>query len=316
MSQKIIALILSLFCTEAVMGQKIHFSDTSNLWSVVTSSCGGDEHMPLVDVTYYSADTIFNGAYYKVLSGYQSNAFIREDTSEGKVYAFVADYPSYDTTEQLLYDYTLQFGDTFVSKFTRHVVSGIDSVVINNTIHKVWYLSCIGPFGQYNFVDYKVIEGLGCTNAPLYPSYPYFFEECIFEICFNNNGGNPVFGNAIDTFHWQYYPYFWFGTVYYDNVTSCAEDFNVAVHNVSGNATETLVFPNPITSSSKIILPGEISSGTLWITNQLGQLIQQREITRQKEINIGDAILQPGLYYYHIYDNINQVSLKGKFVRI
>ena len=290
--------------------QNIYFSDTTNKWRVINNSCGGDDHMPGVNIYYYSGDTNFNNHYYSKLSYYNHVIFVRDDTANSIVIAFAPGWPTYDTVERLLYDYNLIPGDTFSNQFASHVVSNIDSVSINGIFHRIWDLNSLtsGPF-----VGYRFIEGVGCINGPIYPLYPYFFEECYFESCFENNGINPPFNPAIDTFSWEWYEFGLFGLVYYDNTSSCDEDFGLSVKSSVPQKTAACVSPNPLTFDSEIVLPYVISSGQIMIVNQLGQTIQRSDFTLKKTLYIGNIVSVPGVYYYKVLDKQSNRLFTGNF---
>ena len=203
-----ILLICFLFCAFTANAQRIYFSDSSNQWRIAGINCGGDDHLPVPGVVKYTGDTLINGYKYSILphGGMDTNnIYVREDTMNNKVYAIYNTYPDYDTAEQLLYDYNLQVGDTFRSSHTIHVATSVDTVMINGDIYKTWQLSLVNYDSTWSFADYKVVEGIGCLNVPLYPLFPYFFEECVFEYCFENKGINPSFSRPLDTFSWDYF---------------------------------------------------------------------------------------------------------------
>lgn len=89
--------ILLCFCLP-VYGQKVRFTDTSNVWYYTISDQGAFKR-----TAAYGEDTVMNGHQYRKLEDF----WIREDTSARKVYGARS-----NGNEQILYDYTLAINDT------------------------------------------------------------------------------------------------------------------------------------------------------------------------------------------------------------
>ena len=207
-----------------------------------------------------------------------------------------------DTSEMVLYDYSLQVGDTFRTPFSNHYVSDIDSVMINSNWYKVWSLVQCAPF-TYIFGNYDVIEGIGCTFGIDYGITPLTFSETgTYLRCFANDGTNPALSTKVSGF--------------FNNTTSCSSTFGVGVgvHNVESNSTTATLFPNPIDESSKIVLPQTIQSGTLVILNGIGQTIVNTSFQNKDELVIGNVVNTAGIYYYRITDNQSGSVFSGKFM--
>jgi hypothetical protein len=194
-------IVLSFFIVHRGLGQKISFTDTSNLWIV-----DYHEFDPGIDKKYdgyfkFMDTTQVAGNQYLILKKYYYNSFyittayIREDTAGKKVYA--RNISATDTSEHLLYDYTLAVGDTFLmyhpSDTFRHVVSAVDTLFINTIAHRRWWFTHITP----NTINYEVIEGVGCMRDPLTPYFPRQLFGIGWHLkCFRNahtglSAGNP-----------------------------------------------------------------------------------------------------------------------------
>lgn len=146
-------LLFIAFCLSATFSstaQKIQFTDSLNVWleEGADASAGIFTHTRY----YYKGDTIINGLFYRTLYDqycsksmatwppsswicYNSRAGFMRDTV-GKVYWGSIDNGNF--SEVVLYDYTLQEGDSTVDgQFVRKIIK-VDSVSINGIYHKVW----------------------------------------------------------------------------------------------------------------------------------------------------------------------------------
>ncbi len=287
-------LILSIFSLQYSYGQKIRFTDTSNVWI---------ESISHPDYTYTNKyyngdDTIINGIRY--VKGY---GFYREDTVQNKVYLKHSN--SKDTSEHLLYDYNLITGDSFISiNYTNriptdtfiYVVTQLDSVLINSTLHRVWTFTYkYASLSFYYYPPYTVIEGIGCTSGLSRPLMPGIFENAKHLICFENNGN--IITVPIPT------------GGYYLSPQTCALSITSNVCNKNMVTT----YPNPANQYSKITFPYTILSGSLIITDIHGKTICSKDINNKKEMIVGD-LPASGLYFYKLTDLTNNQSYTGKFI--
>ncbi len=286
-------LLLSLFSLLSISSfcQKIRLSDTTNQWKVFYYSCVGDLGSSF-NISRYSTDTIYHGIAYKVLQDGYYTSFIREDTTAKKIFAirivnWIQPTSGPDTAEQLLYDYTLNIGDTFRCAVATHYVSSIDSVIINSTWHKTWLLlpfSCIGCPSSYTAFPYCVIEGIGSTFAPLTPLYPmHFYESCIALTCFNNRGTTPVLSHTVGA--------------YFNNSTSCSLTFGLDVNSTVINNNIAWIYPNPVIADLSITASYSIT--TVTISNLLGKTLYSQQYNAEK-VQLDVADLPAGMYLIRI----------------
>ena len=301
--KKTLLLVLLFLASFSSFGQKIRFSDSTNKWLCWLLALQLAPPIIEPDTFTYSGTMVLNGmTYLKLIQN--SNyciGYFREDTTSKKV--FIITLPLIDSNEYVLYDYTLQVGDTFKYPNTvSHYVSAIDSVTINGQWYKTWHLvptkdTTLG-YGVQN--DYDVIEGIGSIQFPLFPSNPTTFESSFVLTCFSNNNTtspvNPKVGRI------------------FNNTSSCDLTFGLKTTNMTLQSNKPLVNPNPITESSKIQLPYSIPSGSLTITNTLGQITAQIAFQNKQELPIGDLIKAPGVYFYRVTDNSIGETYSGKFV--
>jgi hypothetical protein len=97
---------------------------------------------------------------------------IRQDTLNKKIFVILLD----STTENILYDFSLQVGDTIKSVlhtlasdcfgFNTETIVSIDSIQVNGNYHRVFHFqgSCTGPNGG------SYIEGIGSDFGLLFPN--------------------------------------------------------------------------------------------------------------------------------------------------
>jgi hypothetical protein len=168
-----------------------------------------------LDIPYVNADSTF---FTKPKEpGYQGA--IRQDIENRKVYYI----PPADTNEFLLYDFTLQVGDTIkgfleINSFGTPIVQSIDSVLIGGQYRKRWNINQL-----YNI---SIIEGVGSTYGLILPLI----------------GDLNVVDLAYITFHCFCNDS---GLIYPSNVTECKVITDISnTINLSNNSL--LIYPNPI----------------------------------------------------------------------
>ena len=201
--------VMSAFTASA---QKIRFTDSGNQWSSFAFQA---DSPPFHNAFSYYPDTIVSGITYRHMhrsSGYlycsgaagvcpgfsgggSYDCLIREDTTAGIVYYRTT--TTTDTVEHILYNYNLHVGDLLsMHGFTDSVVS-MDSIVIDGVFHKLFNMrdTALGFMRSYT-----VVEGLGCTNSPL---FPILFDAC-FEfgeslVCYSRNDSFPAISAPINS---------------------------------------------------------------------------------------------------------------------
>lgn len=126
-------------------------------------------------------DTLINGLLYTIIetSNHQLYCEIRQDSA----LVYCKDFPG-DTTEFVLYDFTLQAGDTAHLRldggYMDYVVTSVDSILIGNRFHKRIRIP-----GNY-IVDNDFIEGIGSIQGLFYNMVPVF-DWWSDLACFSSN---------------------------------------------------------------------------------------------------------------------------------
>lgn len=275
--------LLLLFISATSYGQKIRFTDSTNEWTYYTFDQSGSNTLKIIKTYRYDSSIIFNNKKYLRLT-YQSpkvkpnqGFYIREDTLLNKVYYLK------DTFDAVLFDFSLNLGDTFFTGDGCNPTVGLlNTSFINGVGYKVFDMGT------------EVFEGIGSYDE-------FFITRCAHPdkwtklICFKNKG------NIIDVQHYS-------GIGYVLSKSTCALDVN----NITTNNRTISISPNPANHYSKIIFPYTIQSGRLSITDVLGKTICSKSITNKTEIAIGEMPAS-GVYFYMLTDSSGN-KFAGRFV--
>ncbi|MDF2437525.1 MAG: hypothetical protein K0Q95_1901 [Bacteroidota bacterium] len=171
---------------------------------------------------------------YSNYSDYRAG--IREDLAQKKV--FIVD--KYESQESLLYDFTLEAGDTIKGylSYGPMTVGLVDSVMINTTYRKRWHINAAIPNA------YEIIEGIGSSRGMLnaYNDFEYYSNLD----CFSENGSS----------------------LYPSNTGSCG--LLTSIDQITSPSEIFQVFPNP--SSGIFKIKAELNA-SIKVCNILGEEI-------------------------------------------
>lgn len=233
-----------------------------------------------------SGDTVINNLNYQKLSipylqsqstgtcggypiGYKGA--IREDIPAKKVYIV----PPSSNTEELLYDFNLQVGDTvkgYLESFTGYdVVQSIDSVLVGNSYRKRWDVN--------NCYFIYFIEGVGSTYGLLEPS-----PSCVTDFadislsCFQENGR----------------------TLLPDTITSCNLITSIQEEKVQ---TDVRFYPNPFSGSSQIQISQNLINASLTISDLKGRMIKRIANINGDNYTFSASGLAEGIYLARIEED-------------
>jgi hypothetical protein len=306
--KKIILFLLLLISINA-SAQKIHFTDTSNVWKQVFCLYN-DWYPPLIsfDTYHYVRDTMIHSVNYKIFNfdnycspnGHGAGSFIREDTIMKKI--FIRDV-AHDS-DIVLIDYNIVVGDTFKiynpysNNFKYYPVTSIDSTLIGGTWYKVWHFP---PFldsrGNMN-LNSDIIEGMGCVQHPTYLQWDGGVEPPGVSVyCFSNRGNTPVISPAVSSL---------------DNTTSCITTPHLA-QNTIAKTQKISISPNP-TYNEITINAGEIIKEAI-LTSISGSVVLHIK-PNSKQITLSIAPLPAGLYFAEVrYGDDGQGRYVGKVVK-
>lgn len=316
-------ILILLFVSAQADAQKISFVDTTNEWYVYKVTTITPSGFIVITHTvahyYYSGRKTINNKDYltvyaesnslRYVTKHNSNTnnydtqsidksqtgnilcYVREDSLSGNIYL-----TDTGTVEYLHYDYNSMVGDTlrpYTAYGDAYFVSVIDSILINNTHHKVMTMQ---PVKYSNFSSYRCVEGIGSLTDPfslsIIPS-SYHVGNTAKVICFKNQYGHLKTNDLPEI--------------------NCV-DTNLNVLNTTNNQSAAIiVHPQPATTYANIQLPEAIKSGALYLYNQVGQKLHIEAIQDKTLIQL-DAPATPGLYYYHISDNTTGRNWQGKIL--
>jgi hypothetical protein len=275
-------LLMPLLC-KISSAQKVYFSDTSNYW-ITKGVSYIDYYNPMFYNTFYSiadSSVVYNGKEFNILKrgDFEPIALVRDDTVENVVYITpLSGYHNFwiesDTNEFIFMDYNLNIGDTMVVRLmyhpsdstSYHVVTDIDSILINNIYHKRFKF-----FGGY---PYEFIEGVGSTYGPELNQW----EWAPILACFKNQDTVPC------------------------NLFNKCNPDPIAINELAFAATDFELYPNPASGSLRIRYAGQ-STGTfqLNLTDMLGR--EKRAIAFNNDATIDISALPPGIYFARILHN-------------
>lgn len=228
-----------------------------------------------------SGDTVINGLVYQKLTGVNPvwyKCAIRQDTLIRKVFII----PPAAITEELLYDFTMQVGDTvqgYIENYNnqKDIVLTIDSVMVGNNYRKRWKIN-----SGYNIY---FIEGIGSTYGLVEHSPGTIVDAPDFSIsCFRQNGN----------------------TVYPDTTTSC--ELITSVKPIEIQNDQLVIYPNPAHGSFTIEYDKSMNIKEIRLTDLPGKIIFRQQTGDQTKFQI--ANLPNGIYILTIIDEANHPTNK------
>ncbi len=253
-------------------------------------------------------DTIIRNTNYKKMysTDYDSltnnliyMAAIREDSMHRVYVLFSPNNPivynhNYnDSAETLIYDFSLNVGDTFfvsASPESIHIVNTIDSILVSGLWRK--RISFI-----QNGISLRIwIEGIGDTKGLFFPLM-IEFESYRLLTCYEDS------------------QIFWTNPLLVQNGIDC---FSVGIPEVGGDtkAPFVRVYPNPTSSTLNFEFEQAINeSSIISIYNTLGQKVKEVVIYKSQNsffVNLNE--FENGIYFYQISSR-NRDMLRGKFIK-
>ncbi len=293
--------------------QKIRFVDTANSWQTsggFSSSCMWERTARVANDTVLSGTTYKRFKYsivkFKVTTA-GCNAddgkgyFVRQD-GNGMVYYRA---PAIDAYEHVLYNYNLVPGDTISYSYSMYPggsvadsVVSLDSILIGTTYHRVWdFVSATGRGNR----AYSVIEGVGCTNHPLYPAFAGSCSDFYENLkCFSQSG-------LVNDFTMRMNSCAALGSNYYINCDYIP--FPIAVSNTI-TTQNVRVYPNPSVTLLNIdIDPLLITRASVTITDMTGHPVYVSaagSLTQSPQINT--ASWPNGIYILRVDQGNGTIS--------
>ena len=296
-NKTILYLTIFLFYNFYVNSQEYHqLLDHESEWHLTScsSTC-------INDVYYTNGDTTYNGYQYKILNGYHyiSRTFwLREDVSEKHIFL------SYDNgksrIEVLLYDFSLQIGDTILlsNPITPFPSNGgfykLDSIVsqnlLDNKSHKFFYLS---PTASNQSSDELPvwIEGIGGLTL------------------INGPGGTPDINRV-----GKISCYFNDGFLSYsqlDSLDRCTVKYVTGLKEIQRHSNS--IYPTIFESILRLEDVSEVSEVVIYSLR--GEEVYRRKLNHQSYENLELSHLEKGFYVIRLYDN-NLPVVSKKIVKL
>jgi hypothetical protein len=308
--------------------------DSVNIWGVYDAL----DMYDLKFVFIISNDTIISSKEYRVVETHVMNYmyiglvdlhFMREDTIAKKVYV----YDESTMTDVLLYDFSLQVGDSIFLSFGDtsvfvtpgsyqtnlkdswyHIVHDFSIPSLTDTSsYRVLYLEADSMMEQYDSLPQNMywVEGVGCQSTldyrnSLYPVCNAFSsvedEKGLIPRCY----WSPLEHYPIMPTQYVYNKVVNGVCVYRSDslISGYCSNLNcpcsMTITNIEKNNNKMVVFPNPTTTSLKV--ETNFSNAHYQVFDTYGRMVSIGEISGN-QIDVSD--LMPGLYFI-------QVDSRGK----
>jgi hypothetical protein len=275
--KKLLFLISVLFTLASLAQQPVYFPfpDSNAQWNMHVLNMG----WPPIDENYsiiISGDTLINGLLYHNLTivnpaGYKGA--IRQDTLNRKVFII----PPAAATEELLYDFTMQVGDTvkgYIENYlnTKDIVENIDTVLVGNNYRKRWKIN-----SGYNIY---FIEGIGSTYGLVEYSPGTMVDAADVSIsCFRQNSI----------------------TIYPDTITNCGLITSFKPIEILNDRLR--IYPNPSNGSFTIEFDKPLNIKEIRLTDLLGKIVFRQQTDNRTKLEITN--LRNEIYILTIIDKDN-----------
>jgi hypothetical protein len=292
----IVQLLLAFTISSAVSGQSYHqLIENGKTWNILTMTMG-----PWYTSSYsFDGDTIINNFTYQKLrsvdkfssSGYYLGA-MREDTILQQV--FYRDM--YMTEDGLLYDFSLQQGDT-VSIISNtgmkgfsllYSVDSLDQVPDENgALRKRMYMSA-----NMNNSGEVWVEGVGSSQGLISPGNWSYMADLNWSLLCSKRDGEVVYYNPL--------------------LDTCYIDY-VGIPKINSGATAIHISPNPVADVSVLQFTNNINDCfILEIYSLMGQLLR-RETSTGNQFYIYNKDYSNGLYFFKLIGPDKEFAT-GKFI--
>lgn len=244
----------------------------------------GDTNIQNFEYSKLYKDTLSSDSFF-IFSHSQLIGFIRDDTSKQ---VFLRDTNS---TERLIFDFSLHVGDTFSPLSPNGVVTGIDSIFIDNAYRKHFIIDpglALWPLEYVEGVGY--LSGQGVFSNWLYLNIG--IHKSFQLLCLRDKG-----------------------TIIY-NIGSCYIDestVQTGIDEMTQINSKVIVYPNPFSSSTIVLTKIELKNGDLIIFDIHGQEIKKIKNIHGQQILINRSGLISGIYFYQLKEE-NEIISTGKLI--
>lgn len=303
-------LIPTLFVTETIAQNDYHpLLDTSVIWNFErVTEC--EPYTPYYHFHYsllLEEDTIINDVEYHKLkkpafefttpawfSGEMEDCgpnpmetgyigALRENTTLRRVYFL----PAGETEESLLYDFSLEEGDTLVGYFSEIVyepltITIVDSVLIGSTYRKRWIISVEGSDIEYSI---QYIESIGGLHGLVEPDPFFFMHGPVTTLTCYSNGD---------------------GIIYPDGDESCMIITDFDNHVAAEPGID--IFPNPSYGFITLSYKGSFQAGNSFfrVLDVHGRVIKEQTFTNS-QTTISTESWPAGMYLLQVKSETKEI---------
>lgn len=271
----LITTFLLVFCFKDSYSQTYIPMLNNSTYNLVSANFQGPENLTLTP----GIEVVIGSHTYKKYADptiYSSDNYIREDIAAKKVYRNVAG------SEQLLYDFSLQVGNTItLSDGKIYTVNSITNVNVIGGQRRMFYL--IHYIGTFPGNSETWIEGVGSNRHPFKPTYEmYFSDPYIYTTCSAQNGIN-IYNHGIAN-------------------GSTATDCSMLLNSNDENYLSHKIFfsPNPFKNELTITSEFNFENSNLKMYNSLGQLVKEVKKLNGPIATITRENLKSGIYFIQI----------------
>ncbi len=241
----------------------------------------------------YHKTFTFNGDFHSSLcggTGFLNSTSIgigyRQDIPNKRIYKCCPD--------TLAYDFNLSLNDTLPGTFNysssndRNYISSIDSVLMDNSYRKEYWISIVGghSISDSNYV--ALIEGVGSTFglfAPLIPN----FESYSTLLNFTQSDTIPTYN-------------------------PCGFMFYTGINETKSENNKITLSPNPFTSQTTLSFGEQQTNTTVLITNLLGEEIKTIPHVHTQQLVIDKGEMKAGIYFVQTIDDAKRICNKKMVV--
>ena len=205
---------------------------------------------------------------------------IRQDSIARKIYIIQPN----NTTEDVLYDFSQNVGDTLNSILIfcgPEIITAVNSVIIGTTYHRRLITS-----SNCNWFTIEIIEGIGSNKGLLELFVGFEYGGSL--ICLSHNGQ----------------------TIYPDTTTYCEVTVGITEHI---EKIHTSVYTNPLKDKFEVSLSQRISDIKFKLYDTFGRNVMSNEFSNVNSFTIKRENISSGIYFYQLISE-NRIISTGKLI--
>lgn len=293
-----VSIILFAIAPITVQGQYIPMAEEGKFWIYLNYYLSGDSYLPVSGhAKTFQGDTVFNSVNYKKmyrynLKGYhncpyppcwQFNypyeteskvliALVREDTIEKQVFILPLAYGFCDTTEHLIFDFSLEVGDTLNTCIYEFIGADPEYPI---------------PMGIVDSIGVRELFGRNRNTIYTTGIQTYHGDPPIGALLILEGFGLETYGIPINQISglWDYCEDEGLFCELLLSTTAIEEDKQVNV------------FPNPTQGELTVTIGDPMLGATCTIVDAVGRVAQSFKLT---ELHSTAQLNAPGIYFWHI----------------